>query len=290
MYTEIRHNHIWGPSAESGNNFPVSGDVLAAVSIDGWKSGEDDKQGTAIANVILTRRGDIVVDFRDNGARLDEQVKEHIASAWKELKDIWIDMRNSRKHLCRGAEFHAAYQQTLYISAFESEQINKYLHAKSDDEYQGEDGTIIHTARFPDGKEMDIKCCGCRDDPSWTEAVLFDANGYELTCSGVCEEYEGLWELEYEGVVYAVNVLVNDVPDTPVSPSSIDKEGICLVCGASIEYEGKNDIDDDGGTFPWNCPKCGASGLEGYTRLFDRHYNVVDANGGLIPGREEKER
>lgn len=58
------------------------------------------------------------------------------------------------------------------------------------------------TAKFPDGYEMDIKCCGCQDDSSWTEAVLFDAQGHELCCTDVEDEFVGEWELEYCGTRY----------------------------------------------------------------------------------------
>lgn len=53
---------------------------------------------------------------------------------------------------------------------------------------------------------MDIKCCGCQNNPSWIGVVLFDKLGYQLTCSGVEEEFEGLWELEYGGAHYCVDV------------------------------------------------------------------------------------
>lgn len=53
-----------------------------------------------------------------------------------------------------------------------------------------------------------------------------------------------------------------------------EHEGVCPVCGAEIEYKGENVIDDDGGTFPWQCLSCGAHGDEGYTRHFDGHWNV----------------
>ena len=88
--------------------------------------------------------------------------------------------------------------------------IRGYLQAQSEAEYQGKDNTITYTARFPDGKEMDIKCCGCRDESSWTEAVLFDEKGCQLTFSEVEEEFEGPWKLEYDGAHYCVDVR----PDT----------------------------------------------------------------------------
>ena len=57
-----------------------------------------------------------------------------------------------------------------------------------------------------------------------------------------------------------------------------EHEGICPLCGSQIEYNGENIIDDDGGKFPWQCPTCGATGEEGYSRVFDKHYNVHTAS------------
>lgn len=48
------------------------------------------------------------------------------------------------------------------------------------------------------------------NESSWTEAVLFDEKGFQLTYSEVEEEFEGPWELEYNGVHYCVDVR----PDT----------------------------------------------------------------------------
>lgn len=62
-----------------------------------------------------------------------------------------------------------------------------------------------------------------------------------------------------------------DYSDTEITA---EHEGICPVCGAEVEYSGCNDIDDDGGVFPWDCPSCGAHGEEGYSRRFSGHVNV----------------
>lgn len=40
---------------------------------------------------------------------------------------------------------------------------------------------------------MDVKCCGCKDEASWAEAVLFDAQGRQIACSDV--EADLLWSL-----------------------------------------------------------------------------------------------
>lgn len=60
-----------------------------------------------------------------------------------------------------------------------------------------------------------------------------------------------------------------------------DEAGICPVCGGELEYE--DDIHtDDGGFFTWKCPGCGATGKEGYNKVFDQHYDVQDGDGNLI--------
>ena len=74
----------------------------------------------------------------------------------------------------------------------------------------GEDSTIVYTARFDDGMEMDIKVCGVQfregeNNRPWTEAVLF-RDGSEVACTEPAEDYFGLWEIEYEGVKYSVLV------------------------------------------------------------------------------------
>lgn len=76
-----------------------------------------------------------------------------------------------------------------------------------EDAYQGEDNTLSVTAHFPDGKEMDVKCCGCQDEASWTEAVLFGKNGCELCCSEPDDEFIGNWMLSSGDKTYAVRIM-----------------------------------------------------------------------------------
>lgn len=66
-----------------------------------------------------------------------------------------------------------------------------------------------------------------------------------------------------------------------------DEDGVCPCCGALIDYEGDNAVDDSGTIVSWTCPKCGASGQSGYTGVFDGHYRVVDAAGNDIAGRNQ---
>ena len=74
---------------------------------------------------------------------------------------------------------------------------------------------------------------------------------------------------------------------TVASAEGTDQEGICPVCGHAVTYTGDGTSDDDGGTHFWECKRCGSSGKEGYTRTFERHYDVENAAGRPIPGRPE---
>ena len=206
MYQEIRYDYVWGPAVESCRPYSEGDGILAAVSIDGWKTDQDDEQGEVIANVILTLRGDVVVDFHNNGARMNESVLSAIKAAKEKLRCIWHTEKKQRCRPPHPAETEVTYRKVLYLPNCALQTINGYLQAQSEGEYQGEDSTIIYTVKFPDGKEMDIKCCGCQEAPSWTEAVLFDQEGRQLAYTEVGDEFEGSWDLEDNGAHYHVDV------------------------------------------------------------------------------------
>lgn len=61
-------------------------------------------------------------------------------------------------------------------------------------------------------------------------------------------------------------------------------EGVCPVCGGSLEYTGETIQTCGGGMHPWKCQGCGATGEEGYNEVFDgQHYNVQDKDGKSFP-------
>lgn len=102
------------------------------------------------------------------------------------------------------------YHVTLHIPEILSNKIKGYLAANNPDEYQGEDNTIRCTLKAPDGRELDLKCCGCRDESSWTELVVFD-EGAEIGCTEPMDKFLGNWDITvWDGTCYKIQVVVDD--------------------------------------------------------------------------------
>ena len=91
--------------------------------------------------------------------------------------------------------------------------INELLSMAGDEIYEKHglkrDETIVHTVVFSDGMQADIKLVICNEDP-YTEAVLFDKNGFQKAYTDPKYEYTGDWELEYDDVNYVVTVKVKE--------------------------------------------------------------------------------
>ena len=69
-----------------------------------------------------------------------------------------------------------------------------------------EDDTLVWSASFGNGFEMDIKLCGANEETAWTEAVLFK-DGFEIGCTDCMDEILGMWEIDYDDVAYITNVV-----------------------------------------------------------------------------------
>lgn len=84
------------------------------------------------------------------------------------------------------------------------------------------------------------------------------------------------------------NILVDYIRRGSLDMKAPDAEeaGVCPICGGELDYE--DDIHtDDGGFFLWKCPACGATGKEGYDKVFDQHYDVTDGDGKPFPAPAE---
>lgn len=96
-FTEIKHDYMYGPAVENRTPITSDEDLLAAVTIDAWESDKYDAQGRVLATVVLTKSGDIVTVYHDNGVRMFDPVTEHINAAKEELRAVWADYSAKRK-------------------------------------------------------------------------------------------------------------------------------------------------------------------------------------------------
>lgn len=83
-WAEIRHDFR--------EDSPVGcGDVVAAVSVDAWRTSDDNAEGEVIARVFLTKKGDVVIDYINAIARTDVLAQESIKETVKELREQLFD-------------------------------------------------------------------------------------------------------------------------------------------------------------------------------------------------------
>lgn len=115
------------------------------------------------------------------------------------------------------------------------------------------------------------------DKKAWTVTIT-----ETLSRTVSVEAGDGLAAEEIIRAKYERGEIRLDEADRADTEIACEQEGICPLCGTEVEYSGENRIDDDGGTFPWHCPSCGAYGKESYNRKFAGHIDVdtdEDAQG-----------
>ena len=88
-WSEIRNNHF---DAEPAYN---EGDALAVISIDAWRTMDDNEEGEVIAKVALSRQGDVIVSYHNNLARVDEAAQEAIRDAFYQLKEHYNQLQTA---------------------------------------------------------------------------------------------------------------------------------------------------------------------------------------------------
>lgn len=60
------------------------------------------------------------------------------------------------------------------------------------------------------------------------------------------------------------------------------RSGICPICGCELDYDMPLALAD-GNHIDWTCQDCGATGKEGFQRVFTTHYDVCDGDGKPFP-------
>lgn len=109
------------------------------------------------------------------------------------------------------------YKKTIQISKAKADHINKLLNEQpqSAAECFGENEIHSEEISFSDGMRMCIDVCGVQyeeggDNTAWTQAVLYNTDGAELTFTEPGFDYLGEWTLSYEGNNYTVVIETED--------------------------------------------------------------------------------
>ena len=94
--------HFKNDYLETKENLQDEGDVFAKIFIDGYSADEDD-EGEVVATVSITDRGDIVIDWHNNGYRMNEVVRKLIQQSIVQLYQVYFDTSNisSKVYLAR---------------------------------------------------------------------------------------------------------------------------------------------------------------------------------------------
>lgn len=102
-------------------------------------------------------------------------------------------------------------EATITITQAQLNQINRYLEGI---DHLPEGESITYTAKFDDGMEMEVSCCGRDSKCAYTVAQLF-YRGNEVEYSKEFNSYDGIWTLFYAGIAY--NVLIEVVKKAKIS-------------------------------------------------------------------------
>lgn len=89
---------------------PLEGDVLARISIDAWKTEDDNEEGRVIACVMLSKHGDILVNYIDNVARVDEIAQDAINDAKQQLREYFMEKQKEIAAIEYARDFGNGYK------------------------------------------------------------------------------------------------------------------------------------------------------------------------------------
>lgn len=85
IWSEVKNTYF----QTEADFFEEDGDMLACITIDGYKSDDENEPGEVIAKVILSKHGDILVSYIDTLGRMDACVQKSISEAKAQLRDYF---------------------------------------------------------------------------------------------------------------------------------------------------------------------------------------------------------
>lgn len=121
---------------------------------------------------------------------------------------------------------------------------------------------MIQSEKLPDL----MLACQSSHDGSFTEEKLCEI---VTICKGLAD--------------LKLNTLIDYICWSNLKKSHLDEEFICPICGHALDYQDDKPDPEWCWAYVWKCPGCGATGKEGYVKMFYAHCDVKDAVGNPIP-------
>lgn len=119
-------------------------DAIACITIDGYSSkDDDDDEGEVIAELYLTKHGDIIISWHDNAYGSNDAMKEIIAESKKMLKKIANEKNIIKtKDILAKTEQHSAKIETIKLLISKSkiilDDLSKDVKSMKDEMYKTE--------------------------------------------------------------------------------------------------------------------------------------------------------
>ena len=104
----------------------------------------------------------------------------------------------------------AFHDANIQLDAVKVDRIEEVLQGESEPDAKSGDTFWSETVKFDDGKQMDVKAVA--GDPSYAEAVLFDANGVELGCTEPEDCLAIDFAVDHGGETYTTAVMRGPAP------------------------------------------------------------------------------
>lgn len=198
------------------NPSPKDGDVLAVNYIDAWREGED--QGTTIAKVLLSKHGDILVDYLDTIARWDDLAQEVIADSKTKIVEVFKARQNQRE---QSPDTCASLGKSIYIKWDNLDfAINNWAR-----EYFG---SHVYANGSRDEDSFGIELTGLKADDFEAFSKLYE----EFDKDG---DYEPEFDFEHDSTHTST---LPSVVSLGVMPQVFAGEGLITYGGAIATYDG----------------------------------------------------
>lgn len=103
-----------------------------------------------------------------------------------------------------------SHTQEILIPRPEADRASKVCAVPPGRDVERDETVLSWTAKFSDGLRIEVKVVAPNDpeqEACWCEAVMFDADGFEIGCSEPEERPYGEWGFSNDGKDYIVNVV-----------------------------------------------------------------------------------